>query len=205
MVQYIRTFHVGVKSSYTYITGIFLKLFMYSTDVLPCRPLLVLFYGAITLIIHVNLHPPKISHFGILAAAISLLMATGIQMGPGSCWCLGPADPDSLLSRKKQCCTALSATGYKLGLLILCTDFWFFLDILLWSPLTCCKIKPFCVRILYFFHEMFFILRLMNDLGDLVFTTPHHLSHTCKQANSCLATKSIISTGVLLFFWIYFC
>lgn len=27
----------------------------------------------------------------------------------------------------------------------------------------------------------------MNDLGDFVFTASHHLTHTCKQANSCLA------------------
>lgn len=59
-----------------------------------------------------------------------------------------------------------------------------------------CKVQPFYVSILSSFHDMLVILILMNDLGDcFLFTTAHPLSRRCKQANTCMGTKSILSTG----------
>lgn len=121
-------------------------------------------------------------------------------MGSGSCWCLGPADTDinqiSSLSRKKQCYRVQPQDINFCCLFSLRISDSSCLDILLWSPLTCCKVKPFCVRILSFFSMKCFLSCIWR-LGGFVFTTSHHLSHTCKQTNSCLATKSILSTGAL--------
>lgn len=130
----IRTFHVGVKLSLHIITGTFLKLLMYSTDVLPCRPVLVVFYGVITLII-MWIYPPKINHFGISAATITSNMYCGHSNRDGVrlLSMFGPSryrHKSRLIIEQEEAVLhsfICSATGYKLVLFIFCIDFWFFL------------------------------------------------------------------------------
>lgn len=91
-----------------------------------------------------------------------------------------------------------SATVYNLGLFISCTDVWFFLfgdfSLLLWSAVQS--------KTLLCLHSVLFPWHVCYRASDewpwwlcFLFTTAHPLSRRCKQANTCMGTKSILSTG----------
>lgn len=163
------------------------------------------------LIIHVIISPPhKINHFGISAAPITSNMYCGLSNRDGVRLpsMFGPSryrHKSGLIIEQKEavlCSFISSATGYKLVLFIFCTDFWFY------SRVTFNLLQSYtllCQDSVVFFMKCFlsFIwwMTLMT-LFSLLLIICH--IHANKHKNSCLTTKSILSTDALKFFWFIF-
>lgn len=91
-----------------------------------------------------------------------------------------------------------SASVYNLGLFMSCTDVWFFLfrnfSLLLWSVLQSSTLL--CLHsVLFPWHACYLDSDEWPWWLCFLFTTAHPLSRRCKQANTCMGTKSILSTG----------